>query len=169
MSVQSQVSIKLNQIFKRIENTMDVAIDANTMRDLAKFTIDLIVKRSRLGYGVSDNFGQKFKFPRLSPLYIRRRKLSPYLDDTTSATKSNITFTGQLLSSVKITKIKKGSITIGPSGTRSDSKITNEQLAAILADKGRSFMRLSQLEFNQLLRFYRKTFGDLLRKQGLLR
>jgi hypothetical protein len=36
-------------------------------------------------------------------------------------------------------------------------------------DRGRTFMNVSQLEFKQLVRLYRKTFGDLLKKERLIR
>jgi hypothetical protein len=68
-----------------------------------------------------------------------------------------------------ITKSKDGQIIIGPTGNRNDTDATNEDIARWNSERGRKFNRISQLEFNQLLRFYRKTFGDLLKKRDLIR
>lgn len=164
-----------DKIKKRIEATFEESLKAPTQLAIAQFALDLIVKRTRLGYGVDENFGSKSKFPahkneaKPGYSYIRFRKSFVDLSDTTSPTKSNLTLTGQLLLSVQVTKARDGQIVIQPTGKRKEGKLTNLALAAILEDKGRVFNRISQLEYQQIIRFYRKTFGDLLKKQKLIR
>lgn len=165
----SPARIKIKQITARINQSLKDAAKAENMIPTAQFAIDTIVKRARLGYGVAEDEGEKFKFPSLSPSYQKFRSKFHGLSDTTSPSKSNITLTGQLLDSVQIITKRDGEIVMGPAGVRRDGKLSNKTLAGYPADKGRPFMFISKLEYQQVLRFYRKTFGDLLDKQGLLR
>lgn len=164
----SPAQIAIKKIFARLNQVLKDAVDPINIVPVAQFTIDLIVKRARLGYGVSEDQGDKFQFPGLSSKYKKYRTKFPDLSDTTSPTKSNITLTGQLLDSVQIVTQRTGQIIISPVGVRRDGKLDNKVLAGYLAEKGRPFMYVSSLEYNQILRFYRKTFGDLLDKQTLL-
>jgi hypothetical protein len=64
---------------------------------------------------------------------------------------------------------EKGAITIRPTGTRRDGQ-KNYDIAKYNEDGGkgrprRIFMNISQLEFNQVKRFYRKMFGDLVKSR----
>ena len=45
-------------------------------------------------------------------------------------------------------------------------KLTNEELAQFVTDNGRPFLELSTLDDKKLVRFYRRQFGDLLRRFG---
>ena len=164
----SSATQKIKDIVKRLEKTLKQAVSKNEMGEVGKFALNLIVKRTRLGYGVEKTFGSKYAFPSLSPNYIKFRRKFERLSGTTSAAKSNVTLTGQLLASMRVTS-KQGSFIITPTGSRSDSPLSNLELADILETKGRIFNRLSLLEYQQTLRYYRKSFGDLLAKQRLLR
>ena len=165
----SKATLEFKRFTDKVEKHLKTSISPQVMRSLADFALNLIVKRSRLGFGVEENFRKRFKFPRLSDGYVKQRKSFKGLSFTTSPSKSNITRTGQLLLSMKVTTVKAGQFTIEPTGKRKGESLTNKELAEILAKKNRTFNRLSELEYNQLLRFYRRTFGDLLRKRNLLR
>lgn len=167
--MSSTARVKIKSIFNRINQSLKDAADPENITPVAQYTIDLVVKRARLGYGVDSDFSDKFLFPSLSPGYIKSRQKFSGLSDTTSSRKSNVTRTGQMLASVQIIRKKTGEVVIGPTGTRKEGNLTNQKLAGYLAEKGRPWMFVSRLEYNQILRFYRKTFGDLLGKQGLLR
>lgn len=171
MSVQTKN--KIRNLFDRIEKTLETSISREFLRPLGQYALDLIVKRTRLGYGVEKPFGSKFSLPSHSPKYIKFRKKFRQLSETTAPTKSNLTLTGQLLESMSLTdhagSNTKGSLLIAPTGQRSGGRLSNKKLAAILAEKGRTFNYISQLEYNQVMRFYRKSFGDLLLKRRLLR
>jgi len=90
------------------------------------------------------------------------------LSEFTTPNKSNLTFSGQMLESMKILKIKKNSVLISPKGRRRKSQLTNEEVAERVSGK-RPFNNLSDLEIKKLIRFYRLNFGDLLKKKKLLK
>lgn len=173
MSAERDIKSIVNNILKVFKGSRDNSV----MRELAKFAIEMIVKRTRLGYGVSKLRGSestrssgitKVKLKGLSSRYIEYRKKYNKLSNMTTPRKSNLTFTGQLLKSMKIIKIGRGSVVIGPSGSRNDG-LTNEFVGQDVAEKGRPFNDLYELEQKKLTRFYRKTFGDLLKKNKLLK
>lgn len=159
----------LRNIFARIKQATGQAVTPAQMKKLGQFAVDIVVKRTRLGYGTPVQFGQKGKLKVLSPNYIEARKRFNGLSPTTAPGKSNLTRTGQLLDSVQVITAKNGSVRFGPTGMRSDSKLTNLQVAAYQQAQGRTFNRVSQLEFNQVLREFRREFGDLLRKRKLIK
>lgn len=156
----------LKSILNKLSKTVQESIDRVTMQKVGDFTALLIVKRTRLGYGVNDNFGEKKKLAGLSLNYIKARKRNG-VDSTSSAKKSNLTKTGQMLKSVKAKYKSKGIVIIKPTGTRDDGN-TNEDIARYNAERSpsRVFNRVSALEFQQILRYYRKTFGDLVKKSS---
>lgn len=156
----------ISKFFAKISKAIKEAVEPRALAPLAKFAIDLIVKRTRLGYGVKEDLGQKEKLKPLTRAYIEQRSKSR-LSAYTTASRSNLTRTGQMLESMRILEIKEGSVTIGMSGRRTDGH-TNDQIAQFNAERGRPFNHLSQLEFQQVLREYRRTFGDLVSKRGLI-
>lgn len=168
-----KLSAQFKKGFQKVQDRLQAAYkeaaSPAVQMPIAEFALSLIVKRTRLGYGVRNNFGEKERLPQHSKRYIQVRKDSPHLSETTSPTKSNLTFTGELLESVRVIKARDGKIVISPDGVRSDGRLTNLKLARILESKNRVFNRISELEYQQILRFYRKTFGDLLSKRKLLR
>lgn len=166
----SNVKLQVRSFIGRLEKALDVAISQRTTRAVAEEAIKIIVRRTRLGYGVAENYGTRYRLPPLSSSYIEQRRRSRELSSTTAPRKSNLTFTGQMLESVSIIKINdRGNLSIEATGKRRQSKLTNLQVARFNAANGRVFNKLSRLEFQQLIRFYRKSFGDLLQKLQLLK
>lgn len=164
----SKLQNDLTSKFKAIANSITEPKNSRQLAELGQIAVDLIVKRTRLGYGVAKNGGKRFKLAALSDAYVKQRK-KDRLSKFARPKKSNLTKTGQMLESVKVLKVSRGVITVGPQGVRRDG-ISNDDLAIWNAKrKGRSFIYLSDNEFNQLRRAYRKMFGDLLRKKRLLR
>lgn len=159
-------SQQIKKVFQNIEKAINDAVKAKELRPLAEYAIDLIVKRTRLGYGVNRQFGSKVKLKKLSERYIEQRERSR-LSGLTRPGTSNLTFTGQLLDSLRIISQSGSSIKIGPQGRRKDG-LGNDEVAAYQEEQGRIFNRVSKLEYQQLLRFYRRTFGDLLKRKKLL-
>jgi hypothetical protein len=156
----------LTKILGKLSKTVQEAIDRVTMKKVGDFAALLVVKRTRLGYGVKANFGEKKPLAILSDNYIKFRKREG-VDSTSRPTKSNLTKTGKMLKSVKAKYKSKGVVIITPTGTRTDGE-TNENIAQYNADNSpsRVFNRVSKLEFQQILRYYRKTFGDLVKKSS---
>lgn len=155
-------SVAFNSILKKIEKSVKESIAKSTLKDVAEFATNLIVKRTRLGYGVDQELGQKKKLKKLSPKYIKSRSMFDGLSDLTTPKRSNLTRTSQMLDSIR-GEVKGSKITIKPTGRRLDGKL-NSDIARYNEMKSRIFMNISSLEFKQTVRFYRKTFGDLLRK-----
>ena len=169
MPLDKEQKTAINSIFKRISDAISEAVKPKSIDPTARFTIDIVVKRTRLGYGVSKQFGQKEKLKKLSKKYIQKRETFRGLDSLTRPRTSNLTLTGQMLKSMDVIRAPGGGVAIGPTGNRTDSKSNNAQIAGYQEKQGRTFNRVSYLEFNQILRFYRRTFGDLLGKKKLLR
>lgn len=166
------VKVDVKRFTDKIEKFLKEAVSTRTIKPIAEELTNIIVKRTRLGYGVKNNFGKREKLRAsgpgggFKPSYLKKRLRGP-LDSTTAPRKLNLTFTGQLLRSVSVIKAQDGKIIIGPTGTRNDGK-DNQKIARYNADQGRIFLNVSELEFKQILRFYRREFTDLRRKLGLI-
>ena len=158
----------LKKFFGKLNKTLAQAVTPKQMKYLGGEAAKLVVKRTRLGYGVKENKGERFKLSSIkwSPMYQAIRKAAGKkgtLDETTSPKKSNLTFTGQMLRSFGVVKANKSNVTLDVSGTRRDGQ-TNKEVAAANAKRGRVFNRLSVNEYNQLVRIYRRSFTDLLKR-----
>jgi len=173
----SQATKQLDNIFKRLESAVDETIKPAAMKTLGEFIANIIKKRTLLGYGVKKDFGTKEKLKGFTSGYRAFRKYAPdkgVLAGSTSVGKSNLTLTGQMLESYGTIKVSKSMVSVGVKGSRrtvgflKGRGLTNKQIAAYQEEQGRIFNRLSQLEFQQALRLYRKTFGDLLLKKRLI-
>lgn len=155
----------------RLRDTIGDMAAQQALRPLGEQAVTIIVRRTRLGYGVPDHSngtGTRFKLQALSKSYVKYRERYPaFMSGLTTAKRSNLTFTGQLLDSMRVVSIAPGSVRIGPTGTRRGESLSNATLAGYVAAKGRPFLSLSNLEAEQLVRFYRNTFGDLLRNRRL--
>lgn len=174
---KSKAIKQLDNIFSRLEGVVEETINQKAMRPLGEFIAELIRKRTRLGYGVDRDYGQKTKLKSLKASYKKFRGYADeagFLSSNTSQGKSNLTLTGQLLDSYGIIKVSRSLVAIGPKGTRRNvgrlkgRGISNQQIALYQEEQGRIFNRLSELEFLQTVRFYRKNFGDLLHKRKLI-
>lgn len=164
----SKVNADLKKFFDKLTKQTKDARSKSVYKFLADELIKIIVKRTRLGYGVDNTLGTRSKLKALSPRYIKARKDYLDIDSTTRPSKSNLTLTGQMLRSMAIIKQDSSSVTIGPTGKRTDGN-TNQEIAEFNRKRGRIFNNISINEFNQIRRIYRKTFGDLLKKNKLIR
>lgn len=163
---------KLDQVKKEFRKFTDklqkIVVQAKSSKEveaLAEFVVDLIVKRSRLGYGITRHGGEKVKFPELSENYVlMRKKNRGSLDSTTSAKKSNVTYTGQLLRSLGYRRRGKSGFIVQAEGSR-DEGGTNEEVAyQLLKKRNRKFIGLTRSEERQVARFYRTQFNDVIRR-----
>lgn len=160
----------LKEIFKKLKSGVDQSVTQQQMVKLGNSALTLIVKRTRLGYGVKENLGQRFNLSSI-PWTDRYKKLrkTANLDSSTTAKKSNLTFTGQMLRSMAVKNPKSGSVTLTATGNRTDTRATNEEIADENAKRKRVFNRLSLNEYNQLVRIYRQQFTGLLKKLALIK
>lgn len=164
----------ISKITKRISALLNASISQSQMKAMATEAIDIIKIRTRLGYGAPlGKPGNRFTMPKLSDGYKKYRassSVSQYLSQWTSAGRSNVTLSGQVLDSMKILTIKPGQVIVGPSGIRKgpfSPGVSNAAIAGYLADQGRTFNNLTIPEVKQMIRFFRVNFGDLKRRQRL--
>lgn len=134
--------------------------DPEVMEQIGLEMIKIIVRRTRLGFGVSKDAEPRKAFPpfkenakgktfpvktttkkgkekvtRVGSAYLAwRYRNAPELDGTTRAPKRNLTLTGQLLRSMGIIRTGVNEVEIGPTGDRTGDKFTNLELATWLAD-----------------------------------
>lgn len=164
----SRVRADLSAFVNELQGKITKATTATEMRAVGDQAAEIIRRRARLGYGSAGSGGDRFNLPPLSDRYVRFRQTSgaKYLSKATTAKKSNLTFTGQMLDSLAVVKVEQGSVVVAPTGTRTDRFSrgkTNAQIAAYVSAKGRPFISLTPPEVSQLVRFYRTRFGDLVR------
>jgi hypothetical protein len=164
MSATTDIAKFLKDCFK----VFDKFGDKEAMTAIAAEAANMIRTRTRLGYGVPGDNAPRQKLKVLSDSYkLFRRKHKDELYDEASPAKSNLTFTGQLLNSLKVKKISKDSAIVGASGKRQGEQLTNDKLAEYVEENGRPFLYLSNLENKKLETFARKTFGDLIKRANI--
>ncbi len=132
----------------QLQRALDNLITKDYLNELGKFAVDMVKLRTQLGYGVSRPGATRQKLKSLSPGYIAQRRKAK-LNENTSATKSNLTKTGQLISSLDVKSASKGGIVIGPTGTRNDG-LENAKVAEYVTINGRPFNNLSDVELKRI-------------------
>lgn len=154
----------LTKVIRELRRRVGDALETKHMRVLAEEAIRMIVVRTRLGYGVRANDEKRSKLEALSKPYVEYRKRNRSdLHRLTRPGRSNLTFTGQMLDSMQVTKLKFGQVHVGTRGRRTDGK-TNEQIAYYVTKQGRPFNNLSDLELKKIRRFFENTLRSALSK-----
>ena len=152
--------VDLSKAKAKIEAKLKQITDTNILKTLGTEAIRLIKERTRQGLGVKENFGNTTKLARLSDEYIEQRKrmrLSPFTTPTTS----NLTLSGRLLASLRVTT-KNKAVEIAPTGTNRNG-VSNQDIANFQAEakKPRIFLNLSGSEFKELILFYKRKISTL--------
>ena len=165
-------------ISDKIEKIRREALSPRFMQSLAKQARDLIYKRVKSGKGITDNGDSSTRLKPLSSEYILQRKggvryffkdgtlrrvakskgfkiKKPSFGEFGTPTKSNLTFSGQMLNAMGYKSSATGSrgvfeIFIKRS-RRSDSDKTNADIASYVEENGRKFMGLTLGERRILL------------------
>lgn len=139
---------KLLKLERWVENAHKYIGTKKNMEILGDSVVKEIQKNVRLGYGVGTDGGPRGKLTPLSKGYKKQRRKTQ-LDPTTSANKSNLTRTGEMLRSIKSKFVKMGRALIFFKGMHRSAKVANAALAA-LHDRGvgkmpkRPFSRLTR-------------------------
>jgi phage gpG-like protein len=152
-----------------IQQALKSLLSKEYLREIGVEASNLIRTRTRLGYGVEKAGAERQKLAPLKPSTKKRRK-KLQLNENTNPGKSNLTETGQLLSSIAVLEVSKTGVTVGPKGIRTDRK-KNEDIAEWLA-KGdpsrnrdaRPFISLSKVEQKRLKEKVRKDLEKKLKK-----
>lgn len=164
----AKVTIDTKKVIDAVRSVFDnVKKDKTTQQQIAKFVVDRIVALARTGKTAGS--GERKDLPKLSKSYRDYRKTqraqekaqSPFFKPGSS--KSNLTFTGQLLESISF-EITQDKIKVFFKNTsRSDSKETNDKIYEYLLEKdiGYSILGLDDAGKERI----RRIVVDLLRKE----
>lgn len=154
MSFLSDIA-KLNKKLKKI--VQDSSVKA--LEPVGRIAIDIIRKRTLQGYSVSKHGGSKEPLKKLSSKYIKfRQRNRGRLSSFTSPTKSNLTFTGQMLLGMKQKRE-------GKSMNITFDKRRNKEVAEYVSG-ARPFMFLAKEEIDQVVKTFDKYFRDLVKSKN---
>jgi hypothetical protein len=123
---------------KKLEN---LSLSTEVWQEIGDAAAEQIQKRTLVGYSVRENGGQQSKLKPLSEQYKRFRGAEP-LPSSTTPGKSNLTLTGEMLSSIVVRTVPNGVI-LSLSGFPA-------QKCAWQEDQGRPFFHLSKAEIAKL-------------------
>lgn len=155
-------ALSLNEAIRRIIDGVEAASSKETMELLGETAVDLIRRRTQLGYGVSQTGGPRQRLKKLSDVYIEYRKGNrARLSPLTTVRRSNLTFTGQMLRALGTISAQQAKTEIATIGTRDDG-LRNEDVAQWVTEKGRPWLNLSKPELAQLLRVYSRGLSSVL-------
>lgn len=175
--------------FDALKDAVDRALKElqkpSTMREFGEQAADMIRTRTRLGSGVEREGAPKQKLKALSETYKLQRKgkiafftrgrgqgrvvvpyepeSAPKLSEFTSAGKSNLTNSGQMLESIDVVSVRTGEVTVGPTGSREDGK-TNAQIASYVTEQGRAFNNLSDVEQKRMRDAFSAKLSELMKR-----
>lgn len=164
--------LTLEQFIRNLRRGVNQSFDKKFMKALGELAIDQIVRRTRKGKGVSRTGGKPKPLKALSGSYIAYRSANRFrLDSTTSPRRSNLTFTGQLLRSMRVKEVTNRRVVWGPNkrirggrGQFTPSGLTNEKLGEIVAEQGRPFNFLSKTDIEVLSKRIDKMLKRKLRR-----
>lgn len=124
---------------------------------VGKFAVNLIQKRTRLGYGVSAPGEVKQALKPLSPGYVKWRKKHRPPGPTTPQ-KSNLTYTGDMLEDIGYRIINGHDIEIFMTTDESNKK------AAWNQQNGRPFLYISDTEYTQIKNYIEQLLNEEIKK-----
>jgi hypothetical protein len=168
-----KLSFKSEDYKKKLKDVLDKVFAAANMAQWMQETADDIKKRTRMGFGVKEDYKPKGKLDKngLSPAYIAFRKRDPYgeLSSATTPRKSNLTYTGQMLDALRGSSKGKYHGEVWLKDERRPTKnqkrsFGNNVLAVWNAEKGRNFMAISDLEFKRLNQKIEKVLTEEIRQ-----
>ena len=147
----TKVTVDLSKVRAATQSIKSQLNQREVLSKAAEIAIDDIKGNAREGKPVVDN--KVSSFPGLDATYITRRNRLASVNETDSAyspKRSNLTFTGQLLNSLKAT-FKGAVITISPTGMRRPYKlikggqtksVANKTVAEGLQERGFEFLSI---------------------------
>lgn len=133
------------------------------MKSVAKFTRDMVVERTKRGFGVEKDGSPQKRLKGLSESYKKERKRlrrQGKLSGDTSPTKSNLTKRGNMLNDV----------TFSASDAKAEVFIKtdkNRSKAVFQQKNGREFMNLSKSELDKIKKKIEDKIKDDIKKKGL--
>lgn len=152
--IKTKVRIDLSKITKKLSKIEKGFEDKRLLEPVADIAIKDIQRNTKATRGFNKS-GDRDKLPGISEEWIERRKKLSGTNATTgvySPRRSNLSFTGQLLDSLKA-KFRGRKITIEPTGTRTpyknlkggqSSPVENKIVAKGLQDMGFIFLGVDE-------------------------
>ena len=157
----------LEKLRDALENRFKGTFNASFNLLLAKKARDIIYKRTKSGRGVTDvgPRAQPARLARLSTPYVERRKKTGVAGPFGSPGKSNLTYSGQMLESIRVQANARGFRVEIPNTRRANSNLTNSRVAQYVQDNGRPFFALTQDEIQILVREIEREVRKLTRRK----
>lgn len=152
----------INKLARNLRRGIGQSTSKVAMKMLGEEAIKIIVKRTRGGFGVKRTGAPSNRLKKLSPSYIEYRK-TQRLDRTTSPGRSNLTFTGQMLRSMRVKSNSDRKVTWGPNRRRRKGGVTNEQVGEYVSQV-RPFNFLSKREITKIAKLLDKILSSNLSK-----
>ena len=162
------VKVDLSKFKKQMERVLDDVASPASMREIGTDAAERIRKRTRLGKGVEVDGGDASPLKALSDQYKKSRKNSRgskglgKLSQFTTPGKSNLTFTGQLLDSIRVISQGAASVVIGLYGGRRGGG-TNKEIGGYVSED-RPFLHLSKAELEGMKRTIRQRIDAALKR-----
>ena len=156
----------ISVVFERILKKVNSVVNGVDLSKIAQDAEDRIRTRTRLGYGVEggERGGSRVKLKALSEKYVnQRKKQKSFNRSLTTAKKSNLTRTGQLLDSIRSRVIGK-KIELFFTERRKDG-VKNKDLVEWQSEKGRDFFELTNKEITGLRNQLKKDLIKALRRK----
>lgn len=151
-----------------LDSRIKLAVSPLYMIKYGNKAAELVKNRTRLGYGVPKEGAPRELLAALEPSYVAQRKgevaffktkdgelraykpkSPPVLSSATTPAKSNLTKTGQMLNNIGIEDVSTGRVSLEIKGDRTDSDLTNAEVAGFVSEK-RPFFNLSNTELKQI-------------------
>jgi hypothetical protein len=178
---------RLRGLIKEIENSLKESIEKKNFEPIVEEAADMVKLRTRLGYGVERPGAGRQRLKPLKDSYkkqrankvrfwtdpqgrVRSREIEngggrhPELSSETTPSKSNLTFTGQMIDSVEGRATGNGKGVISVTGTRNDG-MRNSEVAQYVTDAGRPFISLSNIEIKRIVDMLRRSILDRVRRK----
>ncbi len=170
-----------------VEAELDRVFSTTLLMRLGKMARDIIYRRVKSGYGVSDDRSQSPSKKKLKPLSksymnyrsgvadfkakvgrknkrVRFTTQKPELGAFGSPRKSNLTLTGQMLESIGFGVVGNIVRVYVENTQRAGESITNAELAKKVSDQGRPFFALTSDEQKILIREIEREIRSLSRR-----
>lgn len=150
-----------------LEKILTRVVDESLLLMVAERMRDIIYKRTKSGKGLSDNDDtpgatRLVDLKPLSNAYIRQRA-SKILGPFASASRSNLTNSGELLESLVVSK-SRGSVSVEIENGQHSSGVNLKQLAGYVSEAGRPFFGLTDTEEKILQSFTDREIRNRIRK-----
>ena len=138
-------------------------VEEKNMKEIGSITKDIVVSRTKKGFGVEKNGSPQKRLKGLSESYKKQRRRlrrQGKLAGDTSPVKSNLTKGGDMLADV----------TFSASTAKTEVFIKtdkNNKKAEFQSDSGRNFMNLSKTELDKIKKKMEEMIKNDIKKKGL--